>query len=200
MCWRPIGGKVCRTHGPSWPLAWALPPRTERTIPTIAATAMITTPSATNQRFKRRGPPDSTRRCGPAALCCGLWLVRGGGGARLVFVFGATHKKVSSSGARLCTEEARDGLELGHDGGGRERLEEAPPVRPRAQARVEYRNDALVRMTSDQAPDALPELQHRRRERVLYEPVSPLPCDALAAPLDERIPGPGERKLVDHEE
>src|SRR6187431_351690 len=146
MCWRPIGGKVARVQGPAGPLASALPPRVARTMPTMAAATIIATPMATNQRFSRRGPPDSTRRCGPAVLCCGPWLVRGGGG--------------------------------------RQRFEEAPPVGARAQAGVENRDDALVPVAADEAPEALAELEDRRGEGVLGEPVSTLLRDPLAARLD----------------
>src|SRR5512132_2834933 len=137
MCWRPIGGNVCRTHAPSVPLAWALPLRVASTIPTMAAATMIATPMATNQRFRRRGPPDSTRRCGPAALCCGPWLVRGGGGTRLFFFLATTSEKVSSGCARLCAEEVRDGLQFGDHRSRRQGLEEAAPVGPRTEPGVE---------------------------------------------------------------
>src|SRR3954452_9762246 len=139
-----MGGKVWRMHGPSGPLACALPPRVASTMPTIAAATMIATPSATNQRFRRRGPPDSTRRCGPAVLCCGPWLVRGGGGTRLFFFLATTRRKVSSSRAGLGAEEVGDGCEVGGHRCGRKRFEEAPAVRPRTQPRVEDRHDALV--------------------------------------------------------
>src|ERR671931_664380 len=144
MCWRPIGGKVWRAHRPSTPLAWALPPRTASTMPMIAATAMIATPSATNQRFKRRGPPDSTRRCGPVPLCCGPWLVRGGGGTRLFFFLATTQPKVSSSCTLLCAEETGHGRELRDDRRRRKGLEKPAPVGPRAQAGIEDGDDALV--------------------------------------------------------
>src|SRR5580765_2190369 len=199
MCWRPIGGKVARVQGPAGPLASALPPRVARTMPTIAAATMIATPSATNQRFRRRGPPDSTRRCGPAALCCGPWLVRGGGGTRLFFFLATTRRKVSSSRARLSAEEVGDGCELGDHRRGRKRFEEAPAVRPRAQPRVEDRHDALDSVPADQAAEPLSKLQDRRGQGVLREPVPSLPRNALAARLDERIARSRERQLVDHE-
>src|SRR4051812_11239173 len=200
MCWRPIGGKVARMHGPSGPLACALPPRVARTMPTIAATTMIATPSATNQRFRRRGPPDSTRRCGPAVRCCGPWLVRGGGGTRLFFFLATTRRKVSSSRARLGAEELGDGAEVGDHRCGRKRVEEAPAVCPRAQPRVENRHHALVSVPADQTPEPLSQLEHRRGKGVLGEPVPSLPRDAFAARLDERIARRRERQLVDHEE
>ena len=55
-------------------------------------------------------------------------------------------------------------------------------------------------MAADEAPEALAELEDRRRERVLGEPVSTLLRDPLAARLDERIARRGERQLVDHEQ
>src|SRR5829696_28256 len=200
MCWRPIGGKVARVQEPAGPLDLALPPRVARTMPTIAAATMIATPSATNQRFRRWGPPDSTRRCGPAVLCCRPWLVRGGGGTRLFFFLATTRRKVSSARASLGAEEVGDGCKLCDDRSGRKRLEEAAAVRPRAQPRVEDGHDALISVAPDQAPETLAQLQDCRGKRVLREPVASLPRDALAARLDERIPRGREWQLVDHEE
>src|SRR6187551_2983273 len=200
MCWRPIGGKVARVQAPSGPLASALPPRVARTMPTIAAATMIATPSATNQRFRRRGPPDSTRRCGPAALCCGPWLVRGGGGTRLFFFLATTRRKVSSGRPRLSAEEVGDGCEVGDHRRGRKRFEKPPAVPSRAQPRVEDCDNALVSVPADQAAEPLSQLQDRRGKGVLREPVPSLLRDALAARFDERIARRCERQLVDDEE
>src|SRR5262245_13615476 len=200
MCWRPIGGKVWRTQGPSVPLAAALEPRVASTTPTIAATTMIATPRTTNQRFRRRGAPDSTRRCGPAALCCGPWLVRGGGGTRLFFFLATTHQKVSSGRARLCAEEVGDSRNLGDDRSRRQRFDEAPAVRPRAQTWIEDRDNPFVCVPSDEAAEPLAQLQDRGGQRVFREPISSLTRDALAACLDERIARRREGQLVDHEQ
>src|SRR3954463_15289274 len=134
MCWRPIGGEGARVEGPAGAAAFAVPPRRAREGPPPAVgrgwrpppgTTMIPTPGATTQRFRRRGPPDSTRRCGPAVRCCGPWLVRGGGGTRLFFFLATTRRKVSSSRARLGAEEFGDGAEVGDHRCGRKRVEEA---------------------------------------------------------------------------
>src|ERR1044072_6567600 len=93
MCWRPIGGEVWRTQEASGPPASALFLGGAEKKPDPAATTRIATPRSTNQRFNRRGAPDSTRRCVPAALCCGPWLVRGGGGTRLFFFLATTRQR-----------------------------------------------------------------------------------------------------------
>ena len=54
----------------------------------------------------------------------------------------------------------------------RKRGEERAAVRARAQARIEDRDDAAVVVAADQPAEALPELEHRRRQRVVAEPVA----------------------------
>ena len=53
---------------------------------------------------------------------------------------------------------------------------------------------------ADQPPEPLPQLKHRRRQRVGREPVPSLGRDPLAARLVERIVRRLERQLVDHEQ
>ena len=55
-------------------------------------------------------------------------------------------------------------------------------------------------MPADQAAEPLSQLQDRRGQGVLREPVPSLPRDALATRLDERIARSRERQLVDDEE
>ena len=76
-----------------------------------------------------------------------------------------------------------------------------PGRRPRAQARVEDRDDADVGVAADQPPEALPQLEHRRRQGVVAEPVAAGRLDRLAARLVAADrPGAENGQLVDHEQ
>ena len=167
------------------------PPRTASAIPTIAATTRIATPSATNQRFRRRDPPDSTRRwgaCGPLLRA----LARAGRrrDAALLLLGHGSAKGIKRSRAPVCRRSRPRPSSSDDHGRGRERLEEAPPIGARVQARVEDRDDAFVRVAADQAAEPLPQLQHRRRERILGEPVSALPArSARSGPRRAGSPG-----------
>ena len=76
----------------------------------------------------------------------------------------------------------------------------ARPYGARAQPRIEDRDDAAVGVAADQPAEALPQLQHRGRQRVVAEPVAAETLDRLAARLVQRVARRRERQLVDHEQ
>src|SRR5258708_11951802 len=55
-------------------------------------------------------------------------------------------------------------------------------------------------MAADQPPETLPQLQRRRRQREVAEPVATGRLDGLATCLVQRITGGRERQLVDYEQ
>ena len=98
-------------------------------------------------------------------------------------------------------EEGGDGDAVLDERAARQRGQERPPVR----ACVRRRGSRIATTPSSswlriRPPEALAELQHRRRERVVAEPVAAGGLDRLAARLVERVAGRRERQLVDHEQ
>ena len=77
------------------------------------------------------------------------------------------------------------------DRAARQRREERAPVRPRAQARIEDRDDAAIGVAADQSAEPLSQLEHRRRQRVVAEPVAPgAPRPPRSAPRATGRPAP----------
>src|SRR5262245_25475547 len=80
--------------------------------------------------------------------------------------------RVSGGRQGLGPEEFGDGRALrGHRAHGK-RVEKRTSVGARAQARIENRDHAPVRVRADQPAEALSQLEHRRGQRVLAEPVA----------------------------
>ena len=131
------------------------------------------------------------------ALLRRLDLPRRGRCAGLLGHGGPGYQALSSAPAPKNSATAARSAVTGHGG---KRLEEGPAVRLRAHPRVEDRDHAAVGMRADQPPEPLPQLEHRRGQRVLAEPVAAERVDSLAARLDERVARRRERQLVDHEQ
>ena len=157
------------------------------------------TPMARTSRFVA-GPARSRRAAAaPAARCRSLDRAGRRRDAALLLL-GHDSERYQAVARAWAPKKSATAATFGDEPGRRQRGEKAPSVRPRAQPRVEDRDDAAVRVAADQPAEALPELEHRRGQRVVAEPVAARRRDALAARLDQRVARSGERQLVDHEQ
>src|SRR3954471_17916571 len=112
-------------------------------------------------RWRAAGSGASTRRCG-------AWTRLGGVGV-LGFFF-AIWSRHSSGNSHVAAEECRDGGWIFGDRAARQRSEERAPVRPRAKARIEDRDNSAIGVAADEPAESLAQLQQRGGKRVVAEP------------------------------
>src|SRR6185437_11045939 len=120
------------------------------------------------------------------------WAPERDGAAAESWAFSSPSRGDHSSGyGNLLAEKRADRAGIVDERTARQRLEEDAPVRAAAQPRIQDRDDSAVGVPADQPAEALPQLQHRARQRVLAEPVPAVTLDRLAAGLVQRVAGRG---------